>query len=169
MGTTQESKDQYRQLFDCHPHAILVYDLETLRFLAVNAAAIALYGYSRDEFLALTIKDLHSPGDPSIRVSDPEIGIYSHCAKNGSFITLEIDSRDLSFDGRPARLLAALGLRSRELSGDNTDEPRLDVALRLSEERYENIINNVEDGYWETDLAGNLTFFTNQVMHVHRR
>ena len=169
MEKAQDSQDQYWQLFESHPHAILVYDLETLRFLAVNAAASELYGYSREEFVALTINDLRSPRNTSITVSDEESGIHSHSAKDGSLITLEIDSRDVPFDGRPARLLSAHGIRSRELSGADTEQTGLDVALRLNEERYQNIINNVEDGYWETDLAGNFTFFTNQVVRAHRR
>ena len=46
------------RLFYCHPDPMWIYDRETLRFLDVNDAAIAKYGYSRDEFLAMTIKDI---------------------------------------------------------------------------------------------------------------
>ncbi|HEV8484177.1 MAG TPA: PAS domain S-box protein, partial [Blastocatellia bacterium] len=81
MEKTQDSEDQYRQLFDRNPHPILVYDLETLRFLAVNGAAIALYGYSREEFLALTINDLRSLRNTSLPSSEAESGIHSHGAK----------------------------------------------------------------------------------------
>src|SRR5262245_35054270 len=53
--------DQYRLLFEANPQPMWVYDLETLRFLAVNDGAIKHYGYSRDEFLAMTIKDIRPP------------------------------------------------------------------------------------------------------------
>src|SRR5207253_7886121 len=49
-----ESEERYRLLFESNPHPIWVYDLETLAFLAVNRAAILNYGYSREEFLAMT-------------------------------------------------------------------------------------------------------------------
>ena len=54
---------RYRQLFETNPLPMWVYDLETLRFLAVNDAAIANYGYSREEFLAMTIQDIRPPED----------------------------------------------------------------------------------------------------------
>ena len=49
-----ESEEQYRILFDSNPHPMWVYDQETFAFLAVNDAAVRHYGYSRDEFLAMT-------------------------------------------------------------------------------------------------------------------
>src|SRR5213593_4361923 len=57
------SEERYRDLFDCSPLPMWVYDCETLAFLAVNQAAIEHYGYSRAEFAALTIKDIRPPDD----------------------------------------------------------------------------------------------------------
>ncbi|MBE9192068.1 PAS domain S-box protein [Gloeocapsopsis crepidinum LEGE 06123] len=59
----KESEQRYRELFESHPCPMWVYDLETLSFLAVNNAAIQHYGYKRDEFLSMTIKDLRPPED----------------------------------------------------------------------------------------------------------
>ena len=59
----RESEASYRRLFEVNPHPMWVYDLETLRFLAVNDAAVRRYGYSREEFLALTIRDIRPPED----------------------------------------------------------------------------------------------------------
>jgi len=56
-----DADEQYRLLFERNPLPMWVYDYETLRFLAVNQAAIHLYGYSRDEFLAMTINDIRPP------------------------------------------------------------------------------------------------------------
>ena len=53
-----ESEEQYRLLFESNPHPMWVYDRKTLSLLAVNDAAIQHYGYSRDEFLSITIKDI---------------------------------------------------------------------------------------------------------------
>ena len=78
MDIKQDSDDQYRQLFESHPHAILVYDLETLGFLAVNSAAIALYGYTREQFLALKINDLGSAKPAPLSCSRDESAIDTH-------------------------------------------------------------------------------------------
>ena len=63
LEALRESEKRYRLLFEANPHPMWVYDLETLRFLAVNAAAVRHYGYTREEFLALTIKDIRPPED----------------------------------------------------------------------------------------------------------
>src|SRR6185295_6798963 len=57
----READRRYRLLFDANPQPMWVFDVETLGFLAVNDAAVRHYGYSRDEFLAVTIKDIRSP------------------------------------------------------------------------------------------------------------
>lgn len=53
----------YRALFEHSPQAMWVFDPATLRFLAVNAAAVSQYGYSADEFLQMTIADIRPPDD----------------------------------------------------------------------------------------------------------
>ena len=59
----RKSEAQYRLLFESNPQAMWVYDLATLRFLAVNCAAVRHYGYSRTEFLDMTIMDIRPPED----------------------------------------------------------------------------------------------------------
>ena len=53
----------FRLLFEHHPVPMWIYDLETLAFLAVNDAAVTRYGYSREEFLGMTIKDIRPAED----------------------------------------------------------------------------------------------------------
>lgn len=48
----------YRLLFESHPQPMWLYDVESLAFLAINEAAVERYGYSREEFLAMTIADI---------------------------------------------------------------------------------------------------------------
>ena len=59
----RESEERHRKLFNNNPHPTWVFDRETLRFLAVNEAAVHKYGYSREEFLAMTLKDIRPPED----------------------------------------------------------------------------------------------------------
>jgi PAS domain-containing protein len=56
----RENEERYRKLFEMNPHPVWVYDRNTLRFLAVNNAAVQTYGYSRDEFLSMTILEIGS-------------------------------------------------------------------------------------------------------------
>ena len=62
-----ETEEGYRLLFESNPHPMWIYDRDTLAFLAVNDAAVHDYGYTRGEFLAMTIKDIRPPEDvPSL-------------------------------------------------------------------------------------------------------
>src|SRR5205085_12167705 len=56
-----ESERKYRLLFETNPEPMFVYDFETLRIMAVNEAAITIYGYSEAQFLALTNRDIRPP------------------------------------------------------------------------------------------------------------
>ncbi|HEY5552188.1 MAG TPA: PAS domain S-box protein, partial [Opitutaceae bacterium] len=116
-----ESEQQYRLLFGSNPHPMWVYDLETLRFLAVNDAAVARYGYTREEFLAFTIKDIRPAGDlprlmENLRTATSafqESGVWRHRKKDGSVIDVEITSHVLIFDGRRAELVLAVDVTAR--------------------------------------------------------
>ena len=67
--TQPASEANYRLLFDDNPQPMWVYDLDTLAFLAVNDAAVYRYGYTRAEFLCMTIKDLRPPADSAAKSS----------------------------------------------------------------------------------------------------
>ncbi len=110
----RESEARYRQLFESNPHPMWVFDRDSLRFLTVNDAAVAHYGYSREEFLAMTIADirpdedvlrLHDTLDVIDSVSAPRA--WRHKLKDGTLIWVEISSHAMDFEGRPARLVLA--------------------------------------------------------------
>ena len=104
----QESEERHRKLFDNNPHPTWVYDRKTLRFLAVNDAAIRKYGYSSDEFLKMTIKDIRPPEDVpillesvgSVRDGDESVGLWRHRRKDETIIDVEITSYALKFADR---------------------------------------------------------------------
>jgi PAS domain S-box-containing protein len=104
--------EQYRLAFERNPQPMWVYDLDSLRLIAVNDAAIAHYGYSRAKFLSMTIRDLR-PGDelPSLEENlragshgFERSGGWRHRTKDGTVIDVEIVSHELTFAGRRARL-----------------------------------------------------------------
>lgn len=128
----EESERRYRRLFDRNPQPMWVYDTETTRFLAVNDAAIAHYGYSREEFLGMRITDIRPPEDvpkleASIKQDRPgltESGVWRHRLKGGRIINANVVSHGLDFMERPARLV---------LADDVTDRKKTEEALIESE------------------------------------
>lgn len=129
-----ESEFRYRQLFEANPHPMWVYDLETLRFLAVNDAAVRHYGYSREEFLRMTIADIRPLEDVPALLENvshvtegvDEAGVWRHRRADGSIIFVEITSHTLDFDGHKAELV---------LSHDVTESRLAERELRLSRDR----------------------------------
>ena len=125
IGRKQEelvnSEEKYRILFENNPHPMWVYDLETLGFLTVNDAAIQHYGYSRQEFLAMTIKDIRPQEDVAALLKNVSLvtdgldraGVWRHRTKNGSVIFVEITSHTLNFGGRRAELVMAHDVSER--------------------------------------------------------
>ncbi|MEG4318553.1 MULTISPECIES: CHASE4 domain-containing protein [unclassified Microcoleus] len=115
------SEERYRLLFKNNPHPMWVYDLETLEFIAVNHAAIEHYGYSRDEFLNMTVADIRPPQElprllENISQVDTGIdfaGVCQHQTKNGTIIDVEITSYALIFDSRNAELVLAHDVTDR--------------------------------------------------------
>jgi PAS domain S-box-containing protein len=107
----EESEQRYRMLFDIHPNPMWVVENKTLRFLAVNQAAVNHYGYTREEFLSMTADQLRYPEDIAqlLKVFEDDSRSYMqraarHRKKNGEPIDVEIVAFNLEFDGKPARL-----------------------------------------------------------------
>ena len=115
------SREEYRLLFEANPQPMWVYDLETLAFLAVNAAAIRVYGYSAGEFQAMTLGDIRPAEDATAlaaSVEKPRVGTrtdgpWRHHRKDGTGLWVEIAASALDFQGRPARLITALDVTDR--------------------------------------------------------
>jgi PAS domain S-box-containing protein len=138
--TLRESEKRYRSLFEDNPLPMWVYDRETLAFLDVNDSAIERYGYTREEFLAMTIKDIRPPEDvPALLANvaaltsafDPP-DVWRHRKKDGTVIHVEITSHSLNFAGRPARLV---------LANDVTERLRAEGEIRrLNEELEQRVV-----------------------------
>lgn len=120
LKAVEDSEARYRMLFDIHPHPMWVVEQETLRFLAVNQAAIDHYGYSREEFLSMTAEQLRYPEDLGQLLRDFQDQSRSymqraarHRRKNGEQIRVEIVSFNLEFDGSPARMAVITDVTER--------------------------------------------------------
>jgi PAS domain S-box-containing protein len=116
------SEERYRKLFELNPQPAWIYDRETLQFLAVNRAAIEAYGYSRGEFLSMTIRDIRPPEDVPALVETISAlandmhtdGVWRHLKKDGTVIQVEIIAYSLTFDGRDADFVIAVDITERE-------------------------------------------------------
>lgn len=136
----QRERD-YLSLFESHPLPMWVYDLETLRFLAVNRAAVAHYGYSEQEFLAMTIADIRPPADvpllldnvANVKTGLDRAGRWRHVLKDGRTITVEITSHTVEFEGRRAELVSAV---------DRTEEIEAREQLRRTSDRLRAIVDS---------------------------
>ncbi|MDZ4252435.1 MAG: PAS domain S-box protein [Sulfuritalea sp.] len=159
---------RYRDLFDANPHPMWVYDQETLAFLAVNDAAIAHYGYGRDEFLAMTIEDIRPAQDvPALlaalersREGLNESGVWRHCRKDGSVILVEIASHSLDFGGRRAQAV---------LAHDVTQARQIEAALRKSEQMFRALFDNNMDAVLLTSPDGDILAANHQAQFLFGR
>lgn len=137
LQALESSEARYRMLFDANPQPLWVYDLETLAFLEVNDAAVEHYGYSREEFLTMTLLDVRPVEDiPRLMENLVEAkqfrgiehaGIWRHRLKDRRIIDVQITSHQIEFEGRPADLV---------LVHDVTEQLRAQQQLRQSEERF---------------------------------
>jgi PAS domain S-box-containing protein len=125
---------QYRMLFERNPQPLLVYEQGTRRIVAVSNAAVLSYGYSRPEFLAMTIDDLMPPADrevPSGYVAGGSRGrsvsrACRHQLRDGTIIDIEITSDDLVLDGRMFRVC---------LCQDVTERKRANAELAIARDQ----------------------------------
>jgi len=144
-------------LFDSNPRPMWIFDVQTLAFMAVNDAALAVYGYTREEFLAITIHDV-CPPDQTPLLSDDIIGVeegvgdpgvWQHVRKGGSRLEVEVTARRISFRGRPAELA---------LVDDITARRRTEAALIQSEINYRQLVENANSIILRWTPQGKITF-----------
>jgi PAS domain S-box-containing protein len=132
----QEAQDAERRavlVFEAHPQPMWMFDVDTLAFLAVNDAAVYHYGWTREEFLGMTIMDLLAPEDaapaaptgPERGGARGEVALAHHRRRDGSVMDMEIVSHELDLGGRRVRLV---------LATDISERTRTRAALHESEE-----------------------------------
>ncbi|MBC8108080.1 MAG: PAS domain S-box protein [Anaerolineae bacterium] len=133
-----------RVLFEENFQPAWIYDLKTLAFLEVNPAAIERYGYTRDEFLRMTLKDIRPPEDvPALldRIANFETGRYTsgewrHLRRDGTLIYAEVMSYDIDHDGRPCRLA---------IINDVTERHLAEETLKKTIQDYRGLFENAHD------------------------
>jgi PAS domain S-box-containing protein len=155
-------EQRYRQLFDENPQPMWVLDVETRAFLAVNEAAIRHYGYTREEFLFMTLEGILAPADEPASARDnsgqrggaEDAPLWKHQTKDGRIIDVEISSHVVNFGGRRAVLVAA---------DDVTERLKAQQTLRENELKYRTLIEAADIAIFLSEAE------TGRIVETNRR
>lgn len=156
----RDSEERYRLLFESTPQPIWVYREDTLRFLAVNEAATRIYGYSRDEFLSITVSDLRPQEDiPTLMIKNAsdagELVISSpwrHQTRDKKIIYVEMSSHPVVFDGKHSRLVIVNDVTERKLLDEK--QQRLHTSLQQSAMEWRQTFNAIDFPVLIVDPSG---------------
>jgi PAS domain S-box-containing protein len=146
--------------FDSIADPIFIFDAETKYFLDCNQAALERYGYTLDELRGMTPQDLHPSEELEIvarRIDDQDDHSphrYIHVTRAGEKFPVEIHTNAVQYPVSDDRLRDAWISIVRDMSG----RVEIERALRESEEKYRTILEHIEYGYYEVDIAGSFTF-----------
>jgi two-component system, cell cycle sensor histidine kinase and response regulator CckA len=153
VAAQQASESNFRFLFASNPLPMWVFDEQTLRFLQVNDAAVAHYGYTRLEFLAMRVTEIRAeneiPGPETLPIEDFFSGARRHRLKDGRTIDVEVHSHRIELIGRKAFLVVAQDITERQTAAEE---------LRVSEARFRDFIENASYGIFHSTLEGKLLY-----------
>jgi PAS domain S-box-containing protein len=143
--TIADSERRHGLLFSSNPWPMWIYDCQTLRFLDVNDAAVKTYGYSREQFLAMTVADIRPEEDVSTFLKSASkrhegynaAGVWRHRFKDGRTILVEIVAFEFENAGHQEELVLAL---------DVTKRCQVEAALRESEASLKALVDNAPFG-----------------------
>jgi PAS domain S-box-containing protein len=162
----QASAAQYQLVFAASPLPMWVYDVQTLRFLAVNDAALAKYGYSKAEFLAMTIRDIRPAEDALALDRHLTAGehlastgtLWQHRTREGAIVDVEVSSSAIAFGERQARLVLAHDITVRRNAERQLlkSEAILAIAGRVA-----------HVAGWSFDLKGRVFEFSDELWNLH--
>ncbi|MEI7726085.1 MAG: PAS domain S-box protein [Bacteroidota bacterium] len=148
------SEEKYRMLLDGSSYGILVIDVETQRFLFSNPAICTLFGYTDEELQMLSIEDLVPKESLNLVMSEfasqmrgeKPISLAQPCQKkDGTIFFADISGTPIVLNGKNC---------SVGFFNDVSDRKKTDEALQLSEEKYRRLFENVQDVFYQIDLAG---------------
>ena len=160
----------YRLLFERNPLPMWVYDIKTLRTLAVNDAALEQYGYSKQEFVGLTLLDLHHDDDVALLREHLKLPLHEQTAprlwrhrhRNGDLIEVEMVTEEFEIDDIHARMA---------LVRDLTEQRRAEQSQRELKKRMTITLESITDAFFTLDLDWRFTYVNSraeELMRSHR-
>ncbi|MBA3057346.1 MAG: PAS domain S-box protein [Gammaproteobacteria bacterium] len=168
LDTARKLDVGYRLLFEKNPLPMWVYDAQSLRMLAVNEAALAQYGYSKQDFVGLSVLDLHLPDDAAQAQQQLQLAcgesvtqkLWRHRLADGEVIDVEVVTEFVEIDGIQARLA---------LVRDLTAQRRAEEAQRELTERLTNTLESITDAFFMVDDDWCFTYVNAQAGKLLRR
>lgn len=158
-----ESELRYRSIFAASPQPMWVWDHATLKFLDVNETALRQYGYSRQEFMQLSLTDVRPPDDVQMFVASikdvsperPRVNLRRrHQRRDGSIFQVEVSTHEITFEGRPAEVVLINDITERLAAEDAIRQMNVVLEQRVRERTAQ-----------LTDLNKELESFTYSVAH----
>ena len=163
----RESENKYKTLFQQSPLPSWIYDPSGLKILEVNDMAIKHYGYSKEEFLNMTLLDLRRAEDiPQFLAAQNRVrnekelhltGVFQHIKKNGEVIRVRVFGHHFDYQGRECVLVVADDITEKE------------KAMRLLQEKDDRLTAATaiaKLGYWQTDVDGRNTYWSHEVFKI---
>ncbi len=161
----KKREQSFRLLFDSNPMPMWVMDIATLKLLAVNEAAKAHYGYTHEQLLQMDVLDLRVPEDrvafdEYIRTGQNSGGrrVWHHQKADGTVVQTAVYSGDLQYNGRSARLCAAVDL---------TELKRAEEKLLDQKQQTETAINNMAQGLLMFDAEGKMILCNRRYIEMY--
>ena len=161
----QESEEKFRALAEACPFAIMIYQNDY--WVYVNPAAEYISGYSREELYQMQFWVIvHPDFQPLVRQRGkqrqagqqaPPAYDFKIINKTGNDVWVSLSGGILTYEGKPAGLITVIDINERK---------KAEADLRESEEKYRTILESIEDGYYEVDIAGNLTFYNDMLCRI---
>jgi two-component system cell cycle sensor histidine kinase/response regulator CckA len=146
-----DAEDQQQLLFSANPYPMWVYDCATLRFVSVNDAAVRSYGFSREEFLGMTLLDIRPPEQKEMLIDSMKevslglnaAGLWQHRRRDGSALLADIRAFRFEKDSRAFELV---------LANDVTERSLIEEALKQSQASLQSLIDSAPFGICQTSL-----------------
>ncbi|MBS3759706.1 MAG: PAS domain S-box protein, partial [Desulfobacterales bacterium] len=165
VSRLKESEEKFRTLAEACPFAIMIYQNDY--WVYANSAAETISGFSKEELYRMRFWEIVHPDYRDLvrgRGSRRQAGqkatpVYDFkiIDKAGEERWVSLSGGNLTYEGKTAGLITVIDITERKLA---------ETAVRESEEKYRAILENIEDGYYEVDLAGNFTFFNDFLCRI---
>lgn len=161
-----ESEQKYRNLFENNPSPMLIWDFETKQILDCNEASVQKYGYTKEEFLALTIRDIRPEEDiPQLDEATRDETVYGnihkktwrHKKKNGELMIMDIKGHMINYHGRRASLV---------INNDITEKVEAEERLRQSEALLAEAQKLAKMGSWNFDFRSDKLTWSDELYNV---
>lgn len=162
----KENEQKYRNLFDFNPYPMWIYDINSLKILEVNNSATVQYGYSKEEFLDLTITDIIRPEaeiemlKESIQKAKNELRSSSdwrHITKSGEVIFVEVTSYSILYNGIEARHV---------IINNITEKRKFEIALKQSEDNFHRSLNESPLGIRIVSKSGETLYINKALLEI---